>query len=187
MDGRTWLLYVLMAGICWGTYVPMIAFGGRNLGSRYVAFLCVGIAYVLIAVLVPLIRIVMGLDAIKWDKPAGLTFATLAGVAGALGALGVIFASAAASKGDQIYIAPLIFGLAPVINTIVSLLWHPDLKTGSVFNFHLPEAMPGWKLLLGIVLVGVGAGLVLFAKEETEKPTSPTPTAAVMPAEKPPT
>ena len=29
-----WLLYVLLAGLSWGTYVPMIAFGGRTLGGN---------------------------------------------------------------------------------------------------------------------------------------------------------
>jgi uncharacterized membrane protein YfcA len=54
--------------------------------------------------------------------------------------------------------APLIFCLAPLINTLLSLVWHPDPKTGSwnEFDFH----MPGWKLLVGIVLVA--AAWMLF-------------------------
>src|SRR5205814_7233924 len=65
-------------------------------------------------------------------------------------------------SSDLVYIAPLIFGLAPVINVLVSMVWHP--KAGEPFNFGLE--IPGWKLWLGIVLVGAGAALVLFSKEE---------------------
>jgi hypothetical protein len=173
MGDRVWLLYVLMAGLCWGTYVPLIAFGGKNLGNRYAAFLCVGVAYFVIAVVFPLARAFAVDDAIP-TKPVGLTFAALAGVAGALGALGVIFATAAAQPGDRIYIAPLIFTLAPLLNTVVSLFWHPNPKTGEWLHFGMPEHMPDWKLFVGVVLVGIGAGLILLSKEQMEAP----PTAA---------
>ena len=179
MSDRTWLLWVLMAGLCWGTYVPLIAFGGKNLGSRYAAFLCVGVAYFLIAVLFPLFRMWMEWDPPVPNKPTGLIFAGLAGVAGALGALGVIFATAAAKAEDRIYIAPLIFTLAPLLNTVVSLFWHPNPRTGEWLHFALPEKMPDWKLFVGVVLVGVGAGLILLSKEEMEVPApKPQPAAA---------
>ena len=169
-----WLAFVLGAGLCWGTYVPLIAFGGKELKSRYGAFLCVGAAYVLIAVLFPLVRFLMGWE--KWPeaKPAAITFSTLAGVAGALGALCVIFANAYADKpSDRLFIAPLIFGLAPVINTLVSLLWHPS--SAAPLHFGLPEHLPGWKLYVGILLTGVGVALVLYSKEESEPAGRPTP------------
>src|SRR5580700_5099019 len=98
---NVWLLYVLMAGLCWGTYVPLIAFGGKNLSAgpafpfagRYAAFLCVGVAYFIIAVVFPLARSFSMGEPIP-AKPVGIVFASLAGIAGALGALGVIFATA---------------------------------------------------------------------------------------------
>src|SRR5436190_21040546 len=129
-ESKTWLLYVLIAGLSWGTYVPMIAFGGRTLeGNRFGALLCVGVAYFLIAVLLPLGLCRSGQE--KWPplNVTGLTFSALAGVAGAVGALGVIFAAKAAGgprSANSMYIAPLIFGLAPIINTAVSLFWHPS-------------------------------------------------------------
>src|SRR5690349_18496605 len=123
MKFEAWLAYTIGAGLCWGTYVPMIAFGGRELKSRYMAFLCVGVAYFLIAVLFPVVRFALGWDKVGDLKTTGLVFATLAGAAGAFGALGVIFATAAADPGDRIYIAPLIFTLAPLLNTVVSLFW----------------------------------------------------------------
>ena len=183
---NVWLLYVLMAGLCWGTYVPLIAFGGKNLSAgpahpfagRYAAFMCVGIAYFVLAIVFPLARSFSVGEVIP-TKPVGLTFSILAGVAGALGALGVIFATANALPEDRIYIAPLIFTLAPLLNTLVSLFWHPTAD--SPFHFHLPEKLPSWKLFVGVVMVGIGAGLILFSKEEMEqKPVSAPPKAVVV-------
>ena len=128
----------------------------------------------------------------------GLVFSSLAGVAGAVGAICVIFASKAAmdtglamKKADsdfnpatfRMYIAPLIFGLAPIINTLVSALWHP--KAGQPFHFELE--LPGWKMWLGIVLVGLGAALVLFSKEEAEagKPKAAAPASTPVTETKP--
>jgi hypothetical protein len=192
---QQWLLYVLLAGLSWGTYVPIIFFGGSELGfpgkpvspaSRILAILCVGVAYFIMAVVVPTILFVSGQQ--KWSdvNPTtnGLVFSSLAGVAGAVGAICVVFASKAAMDAGRaaqaidptfnpatyrMYIAPLIFGLAPVINTIISLVWHP--KPGNWLSFHLE--WPSWKLLLGILLVAIGAGLVLFSKEQAEAAKGP--------------
>jgi len=127
-------------------------------------------------------------------RTTGLVFAGLAGVAGAVGAICVILSTSAAVSAAtraglpketfKIYIAPLIFGLAPVINTLVSSAWHP--KRGAPFG---PEAfalhLPGWKLWVGILLVGLGAALVLFSKEEAETKEAsakkPAPAVAAAP------
>lgn len=197
-DKHMWLVYVGLAGLSWGTYVPLIFYGGNELGgkpsSRIMAILCVGLAYFIIGVLIPLVLFLTG----QYDWPdmttTGLSFSALAGAAGAIGALCVIFATKAAiesAKGSglppgtyKLYIAPLIFGLAPVINTLVTIVWHP--KHGEPFHFGFD--MPGWKLWAGIVLVGLGAALVLFSKEEfeagkqkAEKPAAPAATVAVVP------
>jgi hypothetical protein len=121
-------------------------------------------------------------------KTTGLVFAGLAGVAGAVGAICVVFASKSAMDAGRaiaasnpefnpasyrLLIAPLIFGLAPVINTLLSSIWHP--KPGEPFHFGLE--LPGWKLVAGIVLVAAGVFLVLYSKEEAEEsrkgPTKP--------------
>jgi len=192
-DRNLWLLYVALAGLSWGTYVPLIFYGGNELGgkpgSRFMAILCVGIAYFVIGVLIPVYLFVSG--QYEWPEltTTGLVFSALAGVAGAVGALCVIFAtkSAIASAREsgldpntyKLFIAPLIFGLAPIINTIVSMFWHPEKGQPFHFGFDLP----GWKLWAGIVLVGVGAALVLFSKEEAEsgkqKPAGPRAGVAV--------
>jgi drug/metabolite transporter (DMT)-like permease len=188
-DRYTWLFYVGLAGLAWGTYVPLIAYGGTELGgkpgSRFMAILCVGIAYFVIAVVFPLAMFLSK----QYDWPTmsttGLVFSGLAGVAGAVGALCVIFATkeafAAKVPHPHLYIAPIIFGLAPVINTLVSVFWHP--KPGQPFVFGAEET--GWKLWLGIILVGVGAWLVLFSKEEASiKEGSHRPAVAKAPAER---
>lgn len=207
MESRSWLVYVALAGLSWGTYVPIIFFGGSELGgkpaSRIMAILCVGVAYFVIGVLVPIGLFVSGQQ--KWGDvsltKSGVSFACLAGVAGAVGAICVIFATKSAMDAGKaaqaaaqaaggtfdpttykMYIAPLIFGLAPVINTLVSLIWHP--KPGEPFHFGFK--MPSPLLVVGIVLVGLGAGLVLYSKEVSEKPAAkPNPTGAAPAAEPP--
>jgi len=169
----TFVIFVLLAGLAWGVYVPLIAQGGKELKSSYASFLCVGAAYFVIAVLLPLVMLWYmstqpphaappGLPPL--DYPTGITLATLAGATGAIGALCVIFATFE-FKGPRIYVAPVIFAMAPVINTIVSLFWHPNVGP---FAFGLPTEEPHWLLYVGIVAAGVGAGMVLFAKELTE-------------------
>jgi hypothetical protein len=194
-----WLVYVALAGLAWGTYVPIIFYGGSELGgranARLMAILCVGVAYFVIGVLFPLILFLSGQYTWPEMKGVGLTFSSLAGAAGAIGAICVIFASKSAvgaameQKLDpatyRLFIAPLIFGLAPVINTIVSTFWHPEPGE----PFHFAVHMPGWKLWVGILLVGAGAALVLFSKEEAEssgKKVAAKPAPSVAAAETPP-
>jgi len=183
-----WWGYVIGAGLAWGTYVPLIFFGGQMLsplspagtpfgmGGRLASILCVGVAYFVLAVMIPVALMAVRDDAKADWRGVGLTFSALAGVAGAVGAICVIFASKAAvdaAKAEgvnpatyRVYIAPLIFCLAPLINTLLSLVWHPDAKSGDWSIFHLD--LPGWKLGAGIVLVSLGTFLVLMSKEEAE-------------------
>jgi heme A synthase len=198
MSNIPWWGYVLLAGLAWGTYVPLIFYGGTELttapgtiGGRLASILCVGVAYFVLAVVVPVVLMSVREDAKPDWKTTGLIFSGLAGVAGAIGAICVIFASKAAvdaakSEGVnpatyRIYIAPLIFALAPAINTLVSLIWHP--KTGNPWHFDFE--VPGWKLPAGIVLVALGTYLVLMSKEEAEASkgpsTKPVPAAPAPP------
>jgi hypothetical protein len=195
MGKYEWLMYVAMAGLAWGTYVPIIFFGGNELSAkpgpsgRFMAILCVGGAYFVIGVLFPLLMFATGGMGVKWGDvnlgSSGLTFASLAGVAGAVGAIGVIFATTSAMTAAReaglprdtykVFIAPLIFGLAPVINVLVSMFWHP--QKGDPWHFGFKSVHP--ILWLGIVLVGLGAALVLYSKELTEagEHKSPAPPA----------
>ena len=162
--------------------MPFVQQGIRGLGGNaFGSFLCVGAAYVVIAVLFPLVMFYgFGERQPAWSM-WGTSFATLAGVAGALGALFVIFANKNAPPGSDYrpYIAPVIFALAPVLNTVISVFWHPSPADG-VFHFAFRD--PGWKLYVGILLTGAGAALVLYSKEEAEsahgKAKPPTPPAS---------
>src|SRR5262249_21761320 len=128
-----------------------------------------------------------------WTTPAdglnpGAFFATLAGVAGALGALCVIFATSE-FKGPKIFVAPLIFALAPVVNTVFSMFWHPERGWANDFVFGPPREPQDWTFYVGIVAAGLGAGLVLFSKEYAEwkhaagaKPVPPPPSIEPQPA-----
>jgi drug/metabolite transporter (DMT)-like permease len=178
MERYYWLMYAVFAGLCWGTYVPFVQQGILGFNRNAVAsFLCVGIAYLLVAVLVPLGFFVIDERTRPQWTTYGTVFAVLAGIAGALGALCVILGNRAVGSmaADKLitpdeavqyrmYIAPVIFALAPLINTLVSVVWHPTPE--AIFHFELKPI--GWKLILGIVLTGVGAALVLYSKEEAE-------------------
>src|SRR5262249_49884589 len=146
MESKIWMVFVGLAGLCWGFYVPLVAQGGKELKNSYGSFLCVGVAYFLIAILFPL-GMFLARGKLPQFSVTGTALATLAGVAGALGALCVIFATIE-FKGNKLYVAPVIFALAPVINTLVSLFWHP--APGAPFQFGPPEHLPGWKLYVGI-------------------------------------
>ena len=179
-----WWGFVILAGLAWGTYVPIIFYGGsefgKTTGGRLMAILCVGLAYFLLGVLFPLGLFLSKQEAWPTINTTGLVFSGLAGVAGALGAICVVFASGAAMEAGKamaatdpsfdpasfrLLIAPLIFGLAPVINTLLSSAWHPQPGEPFHFEWH----WPGWKLFVGILLVGIGVFLVLYSKEETEQ------------------
>jgi len=186
MTGLPWWGYVIIAGLSWGTYVPIIFYGGTELstkpgtiGGRLASILCVGVAYFVMAVVIPLVVMNTRDDAQPSWKVNGLLFSSLAGIAGAVGAICVIFASKAAVDQAKIeginpatyrvYIAPLIFCLAPMINTLLSLVWHPKPGDPLHFGFDLPS----YKLVGGIVLIAAGVFLVLLSKEQAEAAKGP--------------
>ena len=145
----TWLAFVAGAVASWGVYGAMLHGGQVKLGSPMRALLCVGIAYFLIGVLVPLAALSQQ-GQLKGFAPTATAIATAAGVLGALGAVCIIYAFRAGAS--PIYVMPLVFGGAPLVNVLVSLAVHP------------PKAAPNPMLYVGFVLAAVGAGLVLYYK-----------------------
>ena len=118
-------------------------------------FLLVGLAYVLIAVAMPLI-LQQFLPADPGTiNPQGVTWSLVAGVASAVGSLGVIYAFKAG--GNPIFIMPLIFGGAPVVNTLSSTLGNQTLS-------ELSSAF--W---LSLFLVIAGSVTVLVCAPQNEK------------------
>src|SRR2546427_10177691 len=104
MKLEIWQAFVLGTVLAWGVYVPVLHEGQKKLGDdkpsagSVRAFLCVGLAYLLTAVIIPLALLAFDLaGGEKFDftrngdfNSEGVIFATLGGVAGAAGALGII-------------------------------------------------------------------------------------------------
>jgi len=149
-----------LTAICWGTYGPVLHFGREAMHSSLRPFVCVGAAYFVIAVLVPLALLARGGERGGWTT-TGVLWSLAAGTAGAVGALGVILALG--FGGKPIYVMPLVFGGAPVVNTLLSA------ALGKSFDqLRAP-------FLAGLILVILGAVTVLVFKPQ---PTAPVPAGA---------
>jgi drug/metabolite transporter (DMT)-like permease len=158
MEFKLWHAFVIGAVLSWGVYVPVLHEGQTKMGgdprtTSMRGFLCVGIAYFLTAVVVPVIYMLARGDKFEFSA-YGSTFAILGGVFGAAGALCIILAIG--SGGSPLYIAPLVFAGAPIINSIVGLVW----KT---------QEIPDWRYFVGIILAALGAFLVLYSKSDLDR------------------
>jgi len=146
-----------LTALCWGAYGPVLHFGREAMHSSLRPFVCVGAAYFVIAVLVPLALLARGGERGSWTSK-GVIWSLLAGTAGALGALGVILALG--FGGKPIYVMPLVFGGAPVVNTLLSA------ALGKAFDqLRAP-------FLAGLILVILGAVTVLVFKPQPAAPAS---------------
>lgn len=141
-----WTLFVLGAVLSWGIYGPMLHRGQVLLGNPLRALLCVGIAYVAVAVLVPAAALSAAGEMRGFNGP-GVAAATAGGALGALGAVCIIWAFRSGAMPS--YVMALVFAGAPLVNVIVSALMHP------------PKQSPSAMLYVGYVLAAAGAGLVL--------------------------
>jgi drug/metabolite transporter (DMT)-like permease len=150
------LLSIALTAVCWGTYGPLLRWGGQEMGgSHMLPFICLGIAYFLIAVLAPAILMQVKGDQGSWTV-TGIVWSFAAGVAGAVGALGVILALN--HGGSPIVVMPLVFGCAPVINTFVTI---------GMTRTHR-EVKP--LFYAGLILVIAGAVTVLLNKPDVQAP-----------------
>jgi hypothetical protein len=144
-----WIVFAFGAALAWGLYGPALHQGQVQLGSPMRALLCVGVAYFLIAVLVPLVSLSYQ-GQLQGFTMKGSVAATLAGTLGAAGAVCIILAFRAG--GLPTYVMPLVFAGAPLVNVLFSMWLHP------------PKVSPNPLLYLGFVLAATGAGLVLYFK-----------------------
>jgi hypothetical protein len=149
MKGRpmVWLVFVLGAVLSWGAYGVLLHRGQVLLGNPLKALLCVGVAYFLIGVLIP-VAALAAQGTLGGFNSTGLMIATMAGALGAAGAACIIWAFR--TGGLPVYVMPLVFGGAPIVNVLLSMLVHP------------PKVAPNPMLYVGFVLASVGAGLVLY-------------------------
>ena len=87
----TWLAFVAGAVLSWGVYGAMLHQGQVRLGNPMRALLCVGVAYFLVGVVVPVITLFAQGQGLRGFTAAGTSAATIAGTLGALGAVCIIF------------------------------------------------------------------------------------------------
>jgi len=149
-----WIMFAIGAALSWGVYGAMLHQGQVRLGSPLRALLCVGVAYFLIGVIVPVAMLASQgqLGGQGWNT-FGATTATAAGALGAIGAVCIILAFK--NKGLPTYVMPLVFGGAPVINVLVTMLIHP------------PKTAPNPLLFVGFLLVVLGASMVLYFRPQS--------------------
>jgi len=142
-----WVIFVAGAVVSWGAYGALLGLGTAQLQNPLKALLCVGVAYFLIGVIIP----VIGLStqgALSGFNANGLVTATIAGALGAIGAACIIYAFQ--NGGLPVYVMPLVFGGAPIINVLVSMVIHP------------PKSGINPLLYVGFLLASAGGGMVLY-------------------------
>lgn len=176
--GLTWLAFALLTVASWGVYGVLLHKGqtlmqppaGPRLDPaalRYKAFLFVGLAYFLTAVLAPLVLLMAKGQAFSGYTGSGMGWSLVAGIAGAIGAFGVLLAFGA--KGTPAVVMSIVFAGAPIVNALYSIYLHPPAG--------------GWASLkpqfyVGIALAAMGGCLVTYYK-----PNAPAPKAATLPAQ----
>ena len=151
-----WLVFALMTVVSWGLYGVFLHTGQTHMADpvngRYKAFLFVGLAYFLTAVLAPLL--VLKLQGATWAFPAkGALWSLLAGTVGAVGAFCVLLAFGA--KGTPPVVMSIVFGGAPVVNALYSLALHPPQGGWSAIR---------WPFYVGLLLAALGGCLVTLYK-----------------------
>ncbi|HEX5446692.1 MAG TPA: hypothetical protein VFW87_22940 [Pirellulales bacterium] len=147
------LLFVGLTALCWGTYGPILRVGQDGMGhSHWRPFICVGMAYFVIAILVPGLLLRMRGERGAWTA-AGTVWSLIAGVATTLGALGIILAFNNGGKPN--FVMPQVFGCAPVVNTLYTMFTTRD------------HDRPGPFFLAGLIIVATGAVAVMIFKPAT--------------------
>jgi hypothetical protein len=155
-SGLGWLGFAVLTVVCWGLYGVFLHSGQAAMNDpvngRYKAFLWVGLAYFLTAVLAPLALLLA--RGASWDYPLkGVGWSLVAGILGAAGALGVLLAFGA--RGTPAVVMSIVFAGAPVVNAVYSLIQHPP--QGGWLALPLP-------FVLGILLAATGGCLVTLYK-----------------------
>ena len=165
MKSLSFLVFVVVTIFCWGIYGPVLHIGqGQMAGGEGKAslrpFMCVGIAYFLIAVVYPMVVLKTTGEKGQWSM-GGIFWSFTAGAVGAIGALGIVLAFK--FQGKPVYVMPLVFGLAPIVNTFVTMFMSGTFKQASRIFYA------------GILIVAVGAaGVLTFKPTEEVKKESPT-------------
>src|SRR6185295_13821460 len=126
-SSHTWLMFTLVTVLSWGVYGILLHKGQVAMedpvNGRYKAFLFVGIAYFLTAVLAPLALLAYKGTAFSGYTSKGMWWSLIAGIVGAIGAFGVLLAFGA--KGTPAVVMAIVFAGAPIVNAVLAVLLHP--------------------------------------------------------------
>ncbi len=146
-----WVWFAIGAALSWGLYGPMLHKGQVALGNPMRALLCVGFAYLLVAILDPgwdagLAGAVEQLQRVGHDCGDDCRrFGRLRCDLRDLGIQGG--GSSDLRDADRLRIAPL-------VNVLYTMCIHP------------PKVAPNPMLYVGFLLTAVGAGMVLYFKPQ---------------------
>ncbi|MFT5239833.1 MAG: hypothetical protein ACI9OU_002101 [Candidatus Promineifilaceae bacterium] len=170
--GMMWLTFALMTVLTWGLYGVCLHTGQVHMqdaeNGRYKAFLFVGVAYVLIAVLAPLVMLLVRGSDMSFTR-AGMTWSLAAGIVGAVGAFCVLLAFGA--NGKPAVVMSIIFAGAPVVNAVIAMSLHPP--AGGLKSVPIP-------FFIGMVLAITG-GLLVTLYKPAPGTKAPSPTPAISP------
>ncbi|MYB92808.1 hypothetical protein F4054_05150 [Candidatus Poribacteria bacterium] len=154
---KTWLIFVFMTVSSWGLYGVFLHQGQVAMGDlkvdpnvRYKAFLFVGLAYLLAAVIGSALMLVI--NGSNWQfTRSGVSWSFVAGLVGAIGAFGVLLAFGAG--GRPAVVMSIVFAGAPIVNAIVATLSHPPAGGWGAVR---------WQFVAGILLAALGGCLVML-------------------------
>jgi drug/metabolite transporter (DMT)-like permease len=155
-NSMNWMVFAVLTVMMWGLYGVFLHTGRMAMApgpdGLFKAFLFVGIAYFLVAIVGPLI--VLYARGATWSfSPKGIQWSLLAGVVGALGAFSVLLAFGVGGK--PAVVMAIIFAGAPIVNALVALVKHPPVHGFSSIS---------WVFWLGIALAASGGALVTLYK-----------------------
>jgi len=159
-----WVAYALVTVLCWGLYGAFLNKGAIGFHhDRMKAFLFVGVAYFLIAVLAPLALIAIHGKEPKWEfNSEGIKMSLFAGCLGAIGALTVLIALNShplTAQGKAAIAASnvmsVVFAGAPIVAAVYGLLIKPP-KEGLLSL--------DWRFVAGLVMAAAGGALVTLFK-----------------------
>src|SRR5437660_430031 len=153
----TAILFAFCTALFWGVYGPLLQRGHHFMGTegRLRPFICVGFAYLLVAIIGPIVVMyATGIDrgegVLHGWTTRGILWSTLAGAVGALGAFTLIMALGAGGAPSTIYVMPIVFGCAPVVSTLTSM--YMNNMWGKMSPFFAA----------GLILVAAGAMTILI-------------------------
>ena len=159
-----WVIFVAGAVLSWGAYGALLHQGQTQLGNPLKALLCVGVAYFLIGVIIP-VATLSSQGALSGFNTSGLITATIAGALGAAGAACIIWAFRAG--GLPIYVMPLVFGGAPIVNVLLTMAVNPPKTRSTRFCMRdscSPPPELGWSCTSGLRISGAARRKTVAAR-----------------------